>query len=250
MAELGSQIIPLVVFVGMVTALLVLSLVAQRKDLDNQVTPPAKSKPVNLPVKSGVLVVEPVPLPTDFHERFEINDHGLALELRINQAQRLFWTPVGWLLLALGGIGIYYAVRDVFHDPTFWQSGRLICLFPALLSIYAGMPAALMPSYRFDLGIGQFTYRPPWSWRCPMLAFYTRPVTDIVGVQLVPGPPITYEDENRPIATYQLNLLLDDPLQPRLNLSAMTDLVWTRRTGHLLAEFLRVPLVDQVPPLQ
>jgi hypothetical protein len=48
--------------------------------------------------------------------------------------------------------------------------------------------------------------------------------------------------------TYQLNLVLDDANQPRLNLSNHSDRDWTWETGQELAEFLEVPFLDQVVP--
>jgi hypothetical protein len=60
-----------------------------------------------------------------------------------------------------------------------------------------------------------------------------------------------------PWRSYELNLILDDPDEPRLNLATHTSLInltawnqlkWTRQAAKQLAGFLQVPLLDLIPP--
>ena len=47
--------------------------------------------------------------------------------------------------------------------------------------------------------------------------------------------------------TFQLNLVLKDRAEPRRPLVEQTELPPLRRNAQLLAEFLNVPLLDQIP---
>ncbi len=68
-----------------------------------------------------------------------------------------------------------------------------------------------------------------------------RPLRDVLAVQLIEQP------RGRKIGTtYQINLVLDDIRRPRVNLSNHTDLEATRTDGADLANFLGVPLLDDV----
>jgi hypothetical protein len=99
---------------------------------------------------------------------------------------------------------------------------------------------------RFDADLGWMTFGTTWARQ-------QRPLTDIVAVQLlsevVPEPPPP-DDEKPPKATattrYQMNLVLDDPDMPRLNLADHGERAWTRQAGKRLADFLAVPLIDQI----
>ncbi len=44
--------------------------------------------------------------------------------------------------------------------------------------------------------------------------------------------------------SYQLNLVLNDPEEPRVNLTSHSDVTWMREAGQRIAEFLNVPLID------
>ena len=46
---------------------------------------------------------------------------------------------------------------------------------------------------------------------------------------------------------YQINLVLDDPNTPRIQVANAEDLAWAQHAGKHLADFLGVPLVDQTP---
>jgi hypothetical protein len=50
----------------------------------------------------------------------------------------------------------------------------------------------------------------------------------------------------REFFSYELNLILDDPQMPRLNLFSLSDWQWIRQTGQLLGDFLAVPVIDKL----
>jgi hypothetical protein len=92
----------------------------------------------------------------------------------------------------------------------------------------------------FNAATGRMTYG--WWGR------QGRPLTDVLAVQLIPGEVQRHlGEEGGEYQTYQLNLVLDDARCPRFNLSDHADLAWTRRAGAELADFLGVPLLDQLP---
>jgi hypothetical protein len=85
----------------------------------------------------------------------------------------------------------------------------------------------------------------------------SRPLTDLVCVQLLygglyrasievgePGTPGSVYYEN--YHSYQLNLVFDDRDEPRYNLASHSDWRWMRETGQKLADFVGVPVVDQL----
>jgi hypothetical protein len=50
----------------------------------------------------------------------------------------------------------------------------------------------------------------------------------------------------RQFSGYELNLLLDRPDSPRLNLASLSDWEWTRRAGQEIGVFLGVPVIDRL----
>jgi hypothetical protein len=104
-------------------------------------------------------------------------------------------------------------------------------------------------SVRFDRGAGRITFGPVWARQ-------GRPLSDIVAVQLVsdivsvPITPIRGSEEppkSFSMNRFQINLVFDDGNTPRINVTELEDPAWTRQTGKQLADFLGVPLVDQIP---
>jgi hypothetical protein len=80
-----------------------------------------------------------------------------------------------------------------------------------------------------------------------------RRLSDIAAIQLLcsgyhsivhtsDGGPSTREQ----FYTYEMNLVFGDSQQSRLHLCTHADWKWMRETGQKLAEFLRVPVVDQL----
>ena len=64
-------------------------------------------------------------------------------------------------------------------------------------------------------------------------------------LQLLPGRADEDFEEYRP--SFQINLILDDPKHPRVGFITVQDAGWTRNAARKLADYLGVPLVDQIP---
>jgi hypothetical protein len=83
-----------------------------------------------------------------------------------------------------------------------------------------------------------------------------RALADVVAIQVISGGLSTRfsflkfcmggTHETDGVVTYQVNLVLDDPANPRLNLISDTDSTRARQVGKQLADFFEVSLVDQI----
>jgi hypothetical protein len=134
-----------------------------------------------------------------------------------------------------------------------------LLLVSALLLLGILAPRGFHRWVRFDRRTGLMTIsRRPFGFRQTLQVVRSRPLTDIVCIQLLyagwqsenveigePGTPGSVID--RSYHSHQLNLVVNDSGEPRLNLSSHADVKWTREAGQRLAGFLRVPLVDQLP---
>jgi hypothetical protein len=76
----------------------------------------------------------------------------------------------------------------------------------------------------------------------------TYPLEKILAVQLIPGGLIAKTSDLRggECVSYQLNLVMADVYEDRLNLTDIADLEWTRLAGQQVADFLGVPVIDQI----
>jgi serine/threonine protein kinase/WD40 repeat protein len=120
-----------------------------------------------------------------------------------------------------------------------------LCLFWLLLLDFSMLFGGRR--VHFDANLRWMTFGPFWARQ-------RRPLTDIVAVQLVSETvperlPPSRERLPKTAATtrYQLNLVLDDPDLPRINVVDRDDRAWVEQAGKQLAEFLAVPLLDQIP---
>ena len=115
--------------------------------------------------------------------------------------------------------------------------------------------------HRFDRAGGLFTVsrRPFWLvWR-PLKLVSSHPLTDLVGVQVIDCGWQDYTLEVGEAGTpgsvvygkshgYQLNLILNDKTEPRLNIARHSDGKWMKDAGRQLADFLEVPFFDRQVP--
>lgn len=93
-----------------------------------------------------------------------------------------------------------------------------------------------------DRGSGRLQYVPKRKWRS-----VSRPLSDIVALQLIRGALHSVVADNEPpYQSYQLNLVLDDSAEPRINLCDDTAVAWQFETGQDLAQFLGRPFIDRV----
>jgi hypothetical protein len=134
--------------------------------------------------------------------------------------------------------------------------GLLLILAILLLGLAA--PGGFKRWVRFDRRAGLLTIsRRPFGFRGSLRTIRSRPLTDVVCVQLLyggfhndsveigePGTPGSVVYEN--CHSYQLNLVFDDRDEPRYNLATHSDWKWMREAGQKLAGFLGVPFVDHL----
>ena len=77
-----------------------------------------------------------------------------------------------------------------------------------------------------------------------------RPISDVIAVQFIDGGWHTptrqgSDPPSAPYFTYQVNLVLDDEDEPRVNLTYHSNWQASWETAAGLAEFLDVPLFDE-----
>lgn len=125
-----------------------------------------------------------------------------------------------------------------------------------LLALFS--PGRFQGSVLLDRRAGLFTVsRRTFGFRRPLQVIQSRPLTNLVCVQLLyggfhsdnieigePGTPGSVIHQN--YHSYQLNLVFDDRDEPRYNLASHSDWKWMREAGHKLADFAGVPVVDQL----
>ncbi len=156
--------------------------------------------------------------------------NGELLSLR----PRTFFPLVGMIFgggtLALGG----YVV---------WQGNTAGYFIGVVGGVFVAVFLLLMAFTRrmdFDRTRGELVLRRLWSWR-------TIPLTSIQAVQLIEGGwQGGGSSQTPPFFTYQANLVLNNPDEPRLNMTNTSnwDATWTLASE--VSEFLSVPLVNEV----
>ena len=132
-------------------------------------------------------------------------------------------------MLAVGG-AMMFAIGLLLLMESF--SG-LILAVPGTLFAIIGM-WILGPVYRFHLDAGEWSIRHFGRTR-------KRQIASILAVQVTEGGLFLGKRER--YFLYQLNLVLDEPTEPRLFFYSYRDPNEILRTGRLLADFLKVPLV-------
>ncbi len=112
-----------------------------------------------------------------------------------------------------------------------------------MLSPAATLKALLLYRDHFDRQAGLLTLG--WFGRKG-----TYPLEKVLAVQLIPGGLVDKSrwpfGHGRERVSYQLNLVMADACEDRLHLTDDCDLEWTRQAGRLVADFLGVPVLDQI----
>jgi len=188
-------------------------------------------------VGSREVAVEQSPLQTTFvrsHTRFALSRPGADfLLIKYPQAVRfLGWccSVAGWIVLPLGLLGL-------FTHP----AASLLVLWSGIM-LFMGI-WLLGPCYRFDTGAAQLlTVRHFWRTR-------RLPLADILAVQVIDAGWFgsgSDESDGEAFASYQMNLILDNPNEPRLFVAYNYDLADLVTKAKLLADFLGVPLLEKI----
>jgi hypothetical protein len=109
---------------------------------------------------------------------------------------------------------------------------------------------------RFDQKDRMLTIERKVGFRRAVVVDRVEPLSSILGVQLLyTGRHSVSENQGagdqqttsyREFSGYELNLVLDRPDSPRLNLASLADWEWTRRAGQAIGEFLGVSVIDRL----
>ena len=190
----------------------------------------------------------------------QLSDDCLVLEPK----QRAFFWPRFLILAASAGpmAGLVYMLVEEWQGNADWALililviGLLLISAIPLLGIVA--PGGFKRWVRFDRRAGLLTIsRRPFGFRGSLRIIRSRPLTDVVCVQLLyggfhsgsveigePGTPgsVVYENHH----SYQMNLVYDDRDEPRYNLATHSDWKWMREAGQKLAGFLGVIVVGHL----
>lgn len=198
-------------------------------------------KRVTLKVGSRKVHVETTPLPvggSNFRDKTLVRPRERVLVLKPSRGMRL----VAVLFLLLGAVPLALGTAFLLQRR-FEPVGNWVLLGFGVVFSVSGLLLLLLPRrLEFDLDRGQLTQR-----RCGFAR--RRPLTDVLAVQLINGGWHTSRNPHggqTSYFTYQLNLVLDDDRQPRLNLTNHTDWDSTWRSASDLAAFLGVTLMDHV----
>ncbi len=193
-------------------------------------------QPVTLQVGARTVTVEIAPLraaSANFRTATLVEPAAGCLELRPSWGLRLF--GLAFALFGLMPFGILWAAwPDDPYAPYLVGGVGAVFLIVGLVLLLYGYRA------RFDRNNGEMTYGFTGFRR-------TRPLAEVLAVQLIDGG-LQDSSDGPSYRTWQLNLVLDDASQPRVCLANHAHLSYTRWAGARLADFLDVPLLDQLPP--
>lgn len=221
---------------------------------------------VQLGTKSFPLEVWPLPRtnPWDGQQRTvelkQLTEDCLVFEPKKRWFLRHALTTLGVAIAP--AVGALYMLIEEARGNADW--GAILIWSVGSLSMFAFLLLGLAAPWRFkrwirfDRRAGLLTIsRQPFGFRKPLRVVQSRPLTDLVCIQLLyvgfhsesmetgeAGTPGSVLHQS--YHSYQLNLVFDDPEEPRLNLATHSDWKWMREAGQRLADFLGVPVADQL----
>ncbi|MEX2140105.1 MAG: hypothetical protein WD894_12640 [Pirellulales bacterium] len=196
------------------------------------------------PVGTSEVVVEQSPLRTTFvrsHSRFVLSwPDDSALVIKYHRGVRVVaWVLciLGWPVLLVGLLGLI----DQLMNP---EAANFVAVgLPLLWGGAVGLMGVWLfgPRYRFDASDGWMTVRHFWRTR-------RRPLAQIVAVQMIDSGWFGTRHgglnvDKVKFFSYQLNLVLDDPNEPRVFVTYNSDFTDMARKAKILADFLGVPLL-------
>jgi hypothetical protein len=158
------------------------------------------------------------------------------------------------VLVVLGG-ALPTALAIAFEAP-WWLSllFGLVVLFFLVVLVRSAL--SHLRWVRFDQRTGQLVIEGRVGFRREPRVERTYPLATVRAVQLlhngwhsITEPQGAGEQQtisHRAFFGYELNLVLDDPQQPRLHLFSLSDWQWIRQTGQSIGEFLGVPVLDRL----
>jgi hypothetical protein len=104
--------------------------------------------------------------------------------------------------------------------------------------------------FRFDRHTNLLTIEQPLGLRRRRRLIATYPLGDVVALQLLYRHFKAFEAGIHPamekVPSFEMNLVMRHTVMPRLNLAVHGDWKWMRQGGQRLAEFLEIPVLDQL----
>jgi hypothetical protein len=196
------------------------------------------------PVGTGEVIVDQSPLRTTFvrsHNRFVLSwPDDSALEIKYHRMVRV----VAWVLCILGWPVLLLGLLGLIGQLMKPEAANFVAV--GLLLLWGGAVGLMGvwlfgPRYRFDASDGWLTVRHFWRTR-------RRPLAQIVALQMIDagwfGTTASGSDSTAvKFLSYQLNLVLDDPDEPRVFVAYNHDFTDMARKAKILADFLGVPLL-------
>jgi hypothetical protein len=184
-----------------------------------------------LTVGSRSIPVDPNPLPvfkSNFRTQSLRRESDRVLILSPSAGSRAFALP----FLLFGAFAVLGAVTNAVtgQEPL---GLTFVAAFVGVPLLAIGLASWILPlRFEFDTAAGRLRMSRPGARR-------QRPLRDVLALQLLEIPK-----SRRMGITYQLNLVLDDERQPRVNLSNHTDRDFTREVARELQWRLGVPLLE------
>jgi hypothetical protein len=171
---------------------------------------------------------------------------------------------VGWLmgmlvaLMVTATVGVIWTLGVItLSDGAWWGVGFFLVSLPfvwlADLMYRSLLFGAGPPRFRFDQARGELIIDRRHGLKKGFEVTSVRPLSDIISVQLLHSGfhSLSHTSEHGPSLSeqfhnYEMNLLFGDHEATRLHLCTHSDWQWMRDAGRRLADFLGVPLVDQL----
>ncbi len=216
-----------------------------------------------VPATTAVLVVGDRPIPLEEWPMARSVAERHAMETRQEGADLLAIEPkrrsvIGVIVLSilmfLGG-SLPTVVATSLDLPG-WLSIVMGLVTLAGLLFLVRLQLSGLRSIRFDRAAGRLVIDRRVGFRRRTRTEASYPLETVLAVQLLfnglhsvsetLGQGDQQSTSYRQFFGYELNLVLDDPNQRRLNLFSIADWAWIRRTGQTLGAFLQVPVIDKL----
>ena len=203
----------------------------------------------------------------------QASNSSRAVELLTDNPDSLVLAPLpaslfqnlgtGFLTAAMLGLGGWIFVLGLSFITSFQLGGMIVGLvILAFGLIPVGFGCLFLDSilrgegllrFHFDHGSGKLVIDSRRGLSKNHHIVSSRALTDVLAVQLLYGGyhRVSRTSDSGTCSTenhyaYEMNLIVDDAEKPRLHVCGHADWQWMRGTGHKLAEFLDVPVIDQL----
>jgi hypothetical protein len=167
---------------------------------------------------------------------------------------------MGWLmgLMLVGLVGFLWVLGSMaLWEGAWWGLVFLLMSLPFLGIVVLMARSALYGKgpqrFQFDRRKGELIIERRHGLSREYQAEANHPLSDISAIQLLYSGyhSIVHTSDSGPgtneqFYTFEMNLVFGGAQQSRLHLCTHGDWKWMRETGQILAEFLRVPVVDQL----